>query len=345
MGKSRKNINQSKKRRHSRALNKTQRNISNQQSNKKRKYVIGIIAVPLSPNKKYFKVCGDSYIASSHLEWLKTQGVETLIIPYDTKKFEHYFNQVHGLYLPSGGMFAGTQMTYYNCCKRLLQMAMKENDKGNYFPVWGCCMGFQQMLILADGNDDVDNFLQTFDSFHNYMTNIKITKEGKNSRIFKGLSKKIQDKIQKKNSTMNNHKMGITPHKFNNNPRVCSFYKNVGTSKDRKGREFVAIIEAHHYPFWGVQWHPERNDEMNDFVKFFCGELKRSKKPKTSTRRLTSKNKNMVSKRIDCMNYSGNLYKKCDFYWHKRTSAHNKKLCNVAQLSTIDNNDGTRGGM
>ena len=46
-------------------------------------------------------------------------------------------------------------------------MAMKANDNGYYFPVWGCCMGFQQMLIIADGKDDVNGLLTKFDSFEN----------------------------------------------------------------------------------------------------------------------------------------------------------------------------------
>ena len=53
----------------------------------------------------------------------------------------------------------------------------------------------------------------------------------------------------------------------------------------------------------------------------------------------------MTSKKIDCMNYSENLYKKCTFYWHKRSSSHNKKLCNVAQLRNTQNLDGTGGGV
>ena len=100
------------------------------------------------------------------------------------------------------------------------------------------------------------------------------------SRFVNGISKKIYEKMANQKSTVNNHKLGISPRKFNMNPRVSSFYKNIGTSKDRKGREFVAIIEAHHYPFWGVQWHPERNGEMKDLVRFFCDELKRSKMKK-----------------------------------------------------------------
>jgi hypothetical protein len=61
----------------------------------KRKFVIGIVSVPLTPTKKYFKVCGDSYIASSHISWLKSQGIETIVIPYDTKDLEKYFKKIH----------------------------------------------------------------------------------------------------------------------------------------------------------------------------------------------------------------------------------------------------------
>ena len=145
---------------------------------KKQKYIVGIVSVPLSPNKKFFKVCGDSYIASSHLSWMKRQGIVPLVIPYDTKNLKYYFDRIHGLYLPSGGAFAGTQEKYYNCCKKLMLMAMKVNDNGCHFPVWGCCMGFQQMLILADGNDDVDHFLQKFDSYNNLLCNINFTEDG-----------------------------------------------------------------------------------------------------------------------------------------------------------------------
>ena len=30
---------------------------------------MGMITVPLSPDKQFFQVCGDSYIASSHITW------------------------------------------------------------------------------------------------------------------------------------------------------------------------------------------------------------------------------------------------------------------------------------
>ncbi len=258
---------------------KHKKKLKSKNTNKKNPFVIGIITVPLTPNKKYFKVCGDSYISSEHLKWMKKNNVETLIIPYNTNNLEYYFDRVHAIYLPSGGAFAGTQMEYYRTCKKLVLMAMKANDNGYYFPVWGCCMGFQQMLIIADGKDDVNGLLTKFDSFENYFTNIQITNDGSHSRIINGIDKHTYKNITKNKSTLNNHMLGISPKKFNKKYLLSQFYKIVGTSKDRKGKEFVAIIESYHYPFYAVQWHPERNSEMNAFIKFFVKEVKKIKNP------------------------------------------------------------------
>lgn len=294
-------------------------------------YTIGIITVPLTPQKKYYTVCGDSYIASSHIKWMKKKNINVVIIPHDTKNLKYYFDRIHGLYLPSGGAFAGTQREYYNVCKKMLQYAMTENDKGYHFPVWGCCMGFQQMLIIADGKDDIHKLLQTFDSYDNYMTTIKIDKDGLNSKIIKGIDNMTLRKITKQKSTLNNHKLGLSKQKFLRNKNISNFYNIVGTSKDRKKREFVAIIEAKHYPFYGVQWHPERNNEMDAFILYFIKDVKKNKKRIKLIRR-----PKLFTKRINCFNYSEGLYKKCNFYWHKNTSKQNKKLCSYAQLKNID---------
>ena len=49
---------------------------------------LGMVTVPLSPDKQFFQVCGDSYIASSHITWLKRYGVKILPIPWSTRKFD-----------------------------------------------------------------------------------------------------------------------------------------------------------------------------------------------------------------------------------------------------------------
>lgn len=297
---------------------------------KNRQLVVGMISVPLTPNKKYYQVCGDSYIASSHITWLKRFGIKILPIPYTTKKIDSYMSKINGLYFPSGGAFAGTQKEFYTCCKKFLQSAMKENDKGNHFPIWGGCMGMQQLMIIADGHNDLENLLQRFDSFNNLTSTLDFTSEGLRSRMLRRISDKELKKLSTKECTLNNHKMGLSPLKFKKHKNLDKFYKIVSTSVDRKGKNYVSTIEGRFYPFYGVQWHPERSSAMDYFAKFFVNELKKNRtKNKKHTRKI-------YTKEIDCFNYSNRLYKKCRFYWHKKTSKHNRKLCSAAQLLKND---------
>tara|TARA_B110000008_G_scaffold268135_1_gene295937 strand:- start:515 stop:1555 length:1041 start_codon:yes stop_codon:yes gene_type:complete len=298
---------------------------------------MGMITVPLTPDKQFFQVCGDSYIASSHITWLKRYGVKILPIPWSTKKFDYYMKRCNGFYFPSGGAFAGTQKEYYNCCKTFLKMSMKQNDMGKYTPIWGGCMGMQQLMIIADGKDDLEKLLQRFDSYENLFSTLEFTDQGLNSKMIRDMTQKQIQKLSKKKCTLNNHKMGITPHKFKMRKKLNKFYKIVSTSVDRKNREYVSTIEAYHYPFYGVQWHPERSSEMDYFVKFFIKELRKNpKRGRKNTRKL-------FSKKVDCMGYSNSLYKKCNFYWHKRTSKHNRKLCNIAQIQKKRKETGENG--
>ena len=51
----------------------------------------------------------------------------------------------------------------------------------------------------------------------------------------------------------------FTAQTFKNTPKLNSFFKMLSTNKDRNGLEFVSTVEAIKYPFYAVQWHPEKN--------------------------------------------------------------------------------------
>ena len=98
-------------------------------------------------------------------------------------------------------------MTYYRCCKNIINYSIKANDRGLLL-LWGCCMGFQQMLIVADGNDNVKDFLQGFDSFKNLMCKIKLTKEVNTLKLLMVLKSMVKNTERK--IPLNNHYMGVT---------------------------------------------------------------------------------------------------------------------------------------
>ena len=300
-----------------------------------KKKSVGIIAVPLSPGRKYFKVCGDGYIASSHINWLERAGLKVVAIPYNTKKYKYYFNKINGLYLPSGGVFASNSEEYYNCCKKFVQMAISAFDNGDYFPIWGGCMGMQQMMMISEGTDN-QNLLQRFDSFNNLMLPLIMDKKGIQSRMMKYVIKnspKTMNEFLYKESTLNNHMMGLSPEKFKSSGLLNSAYKIVSWNYDRKGKKFVSTIEGKIYPFYGVQWHPERSNDADVLAQFFKSEIDKN----NHKGKITKTNK-MQYKKVDCMNYSNQIYNYCNFYWFKKTSEHNKNLCTILNLGKPTNN-------
>ena len=299
------------------------------------KKVIGIITVPLSPGKKYFKVCGDGYIATAHAEWLERAGISILPIPYDTKNHKYFFQRINGLYLPSGGVFASNSPEYYDCCKTFIQLAMEENNKGGYFPVWGGCMGMQQMMIMGDGRDDL-KFLDRYDSFNNLMLPLIVTKDGMKGKMMNYVRENnpdVLDDFISKECTLNNHMMGVSPEKFKKSKQLNSLYRIVSWNYDRQGKKFVSTIEGRQYPFYGVQWHPERSSDADALARFLSSELGKN----THTKRVPE-SKALQYKKVDCMNYSDQIYNYCNFFWHKKTSEHNRNLCNVLNLGKPTNN-------
>jgi gamma-glutamyl hydrolase len=58
--------------------------------------------------------------------------------------------------------------------------------------------------------------------------------------------------------TYNSHKHGISLTTFNSNKGITSIFKATSTSVDENGLEFVSSMESTKYPFYGTQFHPEK---------------------------------------------------------------------------------------
>jgi hypothetical protein len=62
--------------------------------------------------------------------------------------------------------------------------------------------------------------------------------------------------------TMNNHHQGIEPHHLAQNPSLERLWYVTSTNLDLNGRPFVSTVEPKDpasFPFYGVQYHPEKN--------------------------------------------------------------------------------------
>eukprot|EP00029_Vermamoeba_vermiformis_P011313 TRINITY_DN6185_c0_g1_i1.p1 TRINITY_DN6185_c0_g1~~TRINITY_DN6185_c0_g1_i1.p1 ORF type:complete len:315 (+),score=87.22 TRINITY_DN6185_c0_g1_i1:416-1360(+) len=215
--------------------------------------IIGIMTQPTSEDARSGH--NNQYIAASYVKYVESAGARVVPIFYNATRAElkHMFNSVNGVLFPGGGADL-TNTTLYLAGKYIYDLALEANNKGDYFPIFGHCMGFEWLSMIT--SQDL-NLLTKFDAW-NIAMNLDFKPDYKSSRIFKDASYDLLNVMSTLNVTMNNHNWGVGPEAFKQNNHLAEFYHVITTNTDRQGKIFVSTIEGKKYPIYGVQWHPEK---------------------------------------------------------------------------------------
>lgn len=88
--------------------------------------------------------------------------------------------------------------------QHLWNEALSANDKGDFFPIWGTCLGFETISIL--GAKDPKVLSSGFDS-ENLPLALDLTSDAGTSRLL-GETPAVRDLLANYNVTMNNHVSG-----------------------------------------------------------------------------------------------------------------------------------------
>jgi hypothetical protein len=106
---------------------------------------------------------------------------------------------------------------YYLAAKTLWGYALEANAKGDYFPVWGTCLGFQTVAILAAGNQSL---LSRFAGVDGASLPLNFTAAAKTSRLFGHAPRRVLETLGSTPSTVNLHHFGVSPEAFAENPAL-----------------------------------------------------------------------------------------------------------------------------
>ena len=129
------------------------------------------------------------------------------------------------------------------------------NDDGVYFPIWGTCLGMEQMTTWP--LDPPQNLLSNCTGAEAIPLPVNFTKEASTSKLYGNAPSYILDTLANEKITPNFHSFCLSMKTYLSNPALRSFYTVTTTNTDSSGLVYASSMESKQYPFYGVQWHPE----------------------------------------------------------------------------------------
>lgn len=226
---------------------------------------IAVITAPycVGPTKETsgFKAgCEDSEYSGFdifNVKWLEQGGARVVPVRYDLSKEEldKVFDSVNGVYFTGGNLALTENTTYFKTAKYLFDRAIKANDNGDYFPIWGTCMGFQLLHILAA--EDYSVLTHGVFKSESVMMPLHFTKEALHSRMLAEAPYEVLYAMEHENVTVNWHHDGVYPEDFMSRPKVRDFFRVISLNYDQEHKWFLSTVEGRKYPVYGVQFHPE----------------------------------------------------------------------------------------
>jgi len=198
-------------------------------------------------------------VVCMYVDWVYGGGARVVPIPYNapSQTLDDLFNSVNGLFITGGNSPLVFTNQYVQTAQYLFNKAIAANDAGDFFPIWGSCLGFELMGIIVANNASILSVA----SFVAEGLSIPLEFEpgARQSRLFGPLCPDhIFSLLSDQNVTVNLHRDGFDPAVFYATSPLTAFFDVLSTNVDEVDSPFISSIEAKRYPFYGVQFHPER---------------------------------------------------------------------------------------
>ncbi|XP_048042389.1 gamma-glutamyl hydrolase-like [Megalobrama amblycephala] len=196
----------------------------------------------------------NSLIAASYVKFLESAGarVVPLMINKTDDEYTRLFKSINGVLFPGGGVSLKSS-GYSKAAAVFYRLALEANSNGDYFPVWGTCLGFELLTLLTSGE-----LLLSHTNTSGVALPLNFTADVRDSRLFKDFPEDLMESLASDPLTENSHQWSVTTEKFTKNEKLKNFYRVLSTNTDGQN-EFVSTVEAYDFPIYATQWHPEKN--------------------------------------------------------------------------------------
>lgn len=146
-------------------------------------------------------------------------------------------------------------MGYAEAGRYIYDIAKVLNAKGDYFPIWGTCLGYELLGYLAAGSTEIRSDCKS----QKVSLPLEFKEDFQESRLFKECPSDVINILRTKHVTPNFHNYCITEKNMtefglDKEWRVMSLNDDQSEVPVR----FISTMEHRTYPFYGVQFHPEK---------------------------------------------------------------------------------------
>lgn len=207
--------------------------------------IVGVLSQPATWDPSI------SYVGASYVKWLEAAGARTVPLVYDWPwdKIEDVLSQLNGIMFPGGNADIDPTSQFGAASKRIFEYALEGN-----MPVWGTCMGFEQLLTYSARLRNASSPLVPVDAAK-LMLPLDLAPGARESGLWPALSRETQEVLMDDAVTVNMHVYSIAA----DDPQVPAFWRILATGLDRKSVPFIALAEALDFPIIAAQFHPEKN--------------------------------------------------------------------------------------
>jgi len=218
-----------------------------------RRPIIGVVAQKTFGRRASH---GSSYFAASYVKYLEAAGARVVPVRIDQpdEYYDDLFKKLNGVLLPGGGQDL-IASGYTKAARHFFKLAKASHKNGDSFPIWGTCLGFEQLLVLVAEK----NILDSCNGTSNVALPVYFYDGFKDSKMFENAPEDVLQTLEDEAVTANYHKKCLWVKTFLNHKTVKEFYNILTTNNDKSDHWHVSAIEAKDYPFYGLQWHPEKN--------------------------------------------------------------------------------------